>query len=208
MEPFPSNSHKSKDPTPKTEEKKIEKVVTGEVRRRKKPLGKRFVETFVRGDAQSAWSYVMFDVLIPAAKDMVADAVSQGAERMLYGETRSRSRATSHQSAGGYHNYTRYASPLTKPREEARTMTRKARATHDFDEIILATRIEAEEVLDRLSQLVDQYGTVSVADLYDLLDVSSSYTDNNWGWTDVSTSSVVHVRGGYLLDLPRPELLK
>jgi hypothetical protein len=198
------------DPAEKTEDKKIERVVTTEVSRRKKPLGKRFLETFIGGDAKSVAHYVLFDVLLPAAKDTAADAVSQGIERMLFGEVRSTSRRTGTRpgSGGGYTSYNRYASTAAPARrEDPRGISRQARARHDFDEIVLATRVEAEEVIDRMFDLVSQYESVTVRDLYELVGISASYTDDKWGWTDIRGAGVTRIRNGYLLDLPKPDPL-
>jgi hypothetical protein len=223
MDIYPGNSHKAlnapiETPTDEAkpagpgipDPKKIEKVVAGQVVRRKKPLSKKFMETFVGGDAKSVWQYVVFDVLIPAGKDMVADAFSQGIERMLFGEARSTSRRTGARPGGnGYISYNRYSPSNSQRRDEPRERnsgpSRRARATHDFDEIILATRAEAQEVVDRLFDIVAKYGTVSVADLYELVGVTGSYTDDKWGWTDIRGASVARISSGYLLDLPQPE---
>lgn len=214
---FPSNSHKittrsTSAAENKPQNKKIEKIVEGEVVRRKKPLGKRFSETFVGGDARSVASYVVLDVLVPAAKDTIADAFSQGIERMLFGEVRSSSRRTGHRPGGnnGYVSYNRFAPGAASParnRDDGRNVSRRARASHDFDEIILATRVEAEEVIDRLFDLVSRYESATVADLYELVGVSGNYTDDKWGWIDIRGAGVTRVRNGYLLDLPKPEPL-
>lgn len=92
-------------------------------------------------------------------------------------------------------------------RDEPRTVSRQARARHDFDEIILENRVEAEEVLDRLFERIEEYGTATVADLYDLVGMTGDYTDNKYGWTGLATASVSRTKGGYVLDLPRPEVL-
>jgi uncharacterized protein YerC len=83
-------------------------------------------------------------------------------------------------------------------------MSRQARATHNFDEVILPTRREAEEVLDFLHDLLTRYETVSVSDLYELVGETGNFTDEKWGWTDLAGASVSRVRDGYLLNLPRP----
>jgi hypothetical protein len=44
---------------------------------------------------------------------------------------------------------------------------------------------------------------VSVADLYDLVGVTGNYTDNKYGWTDIRSASVIRVRDGYMLKLPK-----
>jgi hypothetical protein len=86
-------------------------------------------------------------------------------------------------------------------------MSRQARARHDFDEIVLESRTEAEEVIDRLFDLVSRYESATVADLYELVGLASSHTDHKWGWTDLRGAGVSRVRGGYLLDLPDPHPL-
>lgn len=210
MEQFPSNS---KQPArARDEPKKIERVVDGEVTRRKTPIGRRMSQNLIGGDVQSVWGYVFGEVLIPAARDMVADAVSGGVERMIFGDHspgRSRSRGRSGSGAPGHTPYNRYASPTGRNvRDDSRRdISKRARASHSFDEIILSSRVEAEEVLDRLEDLCDRYDNASVADLYELMGISGNYTDAKWGWTDIQGASVSRARNGYLLNLPKPEPL-
>ena len=207
MDSLPTNSHKSKAVQEEQVKKpRVEKVVAGTVVQRKRPLGKRIAETFGATDMKSVGGFVLLDVILPAAKDMVADAISQGIERMLFGEARSTSRRPNKQYSGnGYVSYNRYGqnNPPFKPT----TPSRRSRSTHDFNEIILQTRAEGEEVIDRLFDLVSQYQSAAVADLYEMVGIQSQYTDDKWGWTDIRGAGVTRVRNGYLLDLPRPEPL-
>jgi hypothetical protein len=191
------------------EAKKVQRVTTGEVVRRKKPLGARLKDIFIGGSARSVWSYVAMDVLIPAAKDMVADAATQAVERTIFGE--SRRRVGTNFRGGTYTPYNRFspASSNTPPwragQQDPREISKRARATHNFDEIMLESRGEAEEVLDQLLEIISQYQAASVADLYTLIGVSAAYTDGKYGWSDLRGASVSHVRGGlYLLNLPKP----
>jgi hypothetical protein len=198
---FPSNSRAAREP----EEKKLAKVVTGEVRTRKKPLGRKFLEAFVGGsDAGSIWQYVLFEVILPAAKDTIADAVSQSVERMLFGEARSSSRRTGTRPSGtgGFVSYNRFASPSTT-REETRIGSR--RGAHNFDDIVLDTRAEALEVIERMFDVVAKYQVVTVADLYELVGLSPSPIDHKWGWSDLRGAGPTRVTNGYLLDLPKPD---
>lgn len=205
-EEFPGNSQRGKEQRVKPAEKKVERVVQSEVVRRKTPLSKKIKETFVGGDARNVWGFVAFDVLIPAAKDMFADAVSQGVERMIFGDARSTSRRTGRRPGDSHISYNRYSSAR---RDEPRRpeISRRGRATFDFDEIILATRVEAEEVIDRLFDLVSKYEIATVADLYDMVGIAGNYTDDKWGWQDLRGGGVTRVTNGYLLDLPKPEPL-
>lgn len=210
MDNFPNNSHKAKGGKEEQSEKKIERVTTGEVSRRKKPLGKRFSESILAGeDARGVWGFVVMDILLPAAKDMMADAVSQGFERMIYGEVKSTSRRTGSRPGGsnGYVSYNRFAPSGGRREEPARNLSRRSRASHDFDEIVLETRVEAEAVIDGLFELVSKYNSATVADLYELVGISGNYTDDKWGWDDLRGAGVTRVRNGYLLDLPKPDPL-
>lgn len=207
---YPPNSHKSREPEP-TEEKKIEQVTTGTVIRRKPSLSKRFTNLFIAGDADSVMKYVLTEVLLPGARDMVADAATQYVERMIFGESRSTSRRPGSRgvSAGtpGYISYNRFAN---KPSHEAPRagISAKSRATHNFDEIVLDTRHEAEAVIDGLFNLISKYEQATVADLYELVGETGHFTDSAWGWTDIRGSDVQRIRTGYLLRVPEPISLK
>jgi hypothetical protein len=215
MEDYPSNSHKKTAPKKEIEEpKKIDKVVEGVVVRRKKPFSKRFAETFIGGDAKTVGLYIVYDVLLPAVKDTLADAMSQGVERMLFGEARPSTRRSSNRGPGqgSYISYNRYAP--NQPRQDARygrqdppSISRRARATHDFDEIVLASRAEAEEVIDQLFAILERYESVAVSDLYELVGITNTPQDEKWGWNNLQGASVSRVRNGYLLNLPKTEPL-
>ena len=205
MEPeFPPNSEVSKQ----KQEKDIQQVTKGEVVRKKRSLRKRFSESFVAGDAKSAIGYAVMDILLPAARDMVIDVIEGGVEKLFRGDTYRRRGSTIPQSGPtGYVNYSRYSGPMGGSRYSSpeRVMSRQARARHDFDEIVLDSRVEAEEVIDRLFDLVSRYESASVADLYELVGLASNHTDHKWGWTDIRGAGVTRSRDGYLLDLPEPQ---
>ncbi len=209
MDQYPSN-RKLPDPPEirgRGEEKRVQRVVQGEVIRRKTPLGRRMSQNLLGGNAQSVWGYMFGEVVIPAVRDMVADAVTGGVERMIFGDSSStrgrRSRgSTSHTP---YHQMSsRGARQRDEPRRE---ISRRARSMHDFQEIILEGRAEAEEVLDRLFELIRKFDSASVADLYGMVGIPAHYTDDKYGWVDLGNARPVRVRGGYLLDLPQPEVL-
>jgi hypothetical protein len=213
---FPTNSKAPKTSKDEkvdkkaVEPKKIERVTQDDVIRRKKPYTTKFKETFLSGwGFKSAISFVTLDVLAPAAKDAIADAVSQGVERMIFGESKSSSRRGGNRY-GGSNNHTNYQASFrsNNQREDPRNNpSRKSRAQFDFDEIIIPTRGEAEEVIDQLFEIQSKYEVATVADLYGLVGVTANYTDERWGWVDLRGAGPTRIRNGYLLDLPKPELL-
>lgn len=198
---FPPNSETSK--RGKVEAKNIERVTTSDVKTRKKSLRKQFSETFVAGDTKSAIQYVIFEVLLPAAKDMIVEAGAQGIEKLIFGDSRRRGGRVPQAGATGYVSYNRMSGAV-RPAGTDRILSRQARAGHNFDEIILDQRAEAEEVIDKLFEVVSRYGAATVADLYDLVGLAPTHTDHKWGWSDLHGAGVSRVRGGYLLDLPEP----
>jgi hypothetical protein len=209
---YPSNSNSSKMPrASKQEPKVVTQVVTGDVIRKKQSLGKKIREIFLGGDAQSVGAYVAYDIVIPAIKNTLSDVVSMGIERMLFGEgVRSPSQRARAAGSGGYVSYNKFAPSSTNRygREEPRQLSRRARSAHNFDEIILATRAEAEEVITQLFTLIERYDSATVNDLYELVGVTGDFTDEKYGWTDMRGARVDRIRDGYLLNLPTPEPLE
>ena len=208
---LPGNSYSNRKPKKEAlaksdvPPKKLEKVIKGDVIQTKKGFGSKLKETFGGDDARSVGSYIFFDVIIPAAKAMLADAASQGAERLLFGDSRGRARVSGG-SRAGHTTYSRmYKSD--DDRSSRRELSSRARSTHDFDEIVLQERGEAEEVLDQLTTLVDDFGYAKISDLYELVGITGNYIDDKWGWNDLSRASTSRVRKGYLLNLPKPILL-
>ena len=75
-------------------------------------------------------------------------------------------------------------------------------------DIILESRVEAEDVISRMKEIIETYGFVRVTDLYDLVGITGDYTDNKYGWTNIRGAEPVRVRDGYMLKLPKAVPLK
>lgn len=205
MSAIKGNSHKERlSSTESTEEREpVEKIVEGRVVARKLPWYKKFARSMIADDANNVGEYVLGEVVIPAAKNLIVAVISESIERVLFGTSRGRigRRSPLGASLRDQFDYGKFS----RDREPPRTMSRRARATHDFQEIVLENRSEAEEVVELLIARIIRYGAVSVADLYDAVGTTGSYADQRWGWTDLNTADVRQVPGGFLLDLPAPE---
>lgn len=213
---FPSNSKSSKVEVKTEERRKVEKVVSGGVIQQKKSLGKRFVETFIGEDIKNVKSYIIHDVVIPAAKDTIADIVKgitdtiQGSiEVSLFGETRRKNASRSGRDSNRpYVSYDRMSSRERDRADAKRAEYNKVRAHNSFEDIILETRQDGDAVLGALADLIVDYGQATVADLYDLVGKTGNFTDDRYGWKEIGGATVSRARGGgYLLNLPRPVLL-
>lgn len=200
MAEYKANSHRSKEAS-ELPEKKVEKVVHGTVKTRKKTGIEKVKSIFVSEDAGNIKSYVVWDVLIPGLKKAVWDIVTNALDMSLYGGRGNRDRSPA--SSVSYRSYGSFYNNRSRP-EERRSYRDRTATAYDINNIILETKGEAEDVLSRMDELVDIYGLVSVADLYDLLGTVGSYTDNKYGWTSTRGMDSVRVRDGYLLRLPSP----
>ena len=198
MEEYKSNSHKSREEQQKAEasEKKVEKVINGSVKTRKKSEIQKFANVFIQEDAQKVKSYILMDVLVPAVKKAISDVVTNGVDMILYGET-GKTKKSGTASKVSYRSY------YDKRDDRRDYSSNRTRTGYDYDDVVLDNRGEAEEVLSRMDELIATYGLVSVADFYDLVGIPGSYTDNKYGWTDIRNASVVRVRDGYTIKLPR-----
>lgn len=208
---FPGNSHnvvgdnKPKSPVKKKEPKVVTKVVTGEVIKRKKPLGRRFKEVFIHGELKNVAGYVATDVLLPAFRNLVVDSITKGIEQMMYGDTPRRRTPAYRDPRASRISYNSASSPIGRAAPAARSRSTTDR--YVLDDVILADRDEAITVLEQMTEIADRYEIVSVADLYELVGLPSTHVDHNWGWSGLHDVSVRQVRQGYLIDLPEAEPL-
>lgn len=188
MDDYKPNSHKYREA--EREKKQFEKVVKGKVKSGD-DNAKR-----IRNDL---FSYVVYKVLIPGVKDIIGRTVKNGIDIILYKDAGDRRR----NNDGVYTSYSRRDSNVISMNDYQYSRV----AGPVYKRIILETRDDAEEVLSTLSDIVDQYGVVSLADLYEIVGIKGEYTDQKYGWTDVSKVQAVPVSDGYLLKLPKCILL-
>lgn len=207
MDEFPGNSrqHTPSDKKPQEEVAKLEPVVTGKVIKRKKPLGRRIMETFFTGDGGGVFNYLLKEVLVPAMQDLATDVVKQGIERAVYGEVRSprTNRYNSSSTARTHISYDRYN---TRPNPPSPPMRRPVTQPDSIEigMVVLDSKVEAQAVAQKLFETVDTYGCATVANLNELLNQSSVYTDHKYGWTNLDSVQVHRYRDGWYVDLPRP----
>ena len=209
---FPGNSHTEKVKKQKQEEdkpvKNVEKVVEGVVVQRKRGWLRRVQDTMTGDDAQTVGAYVLYEVAIPAFRDLIFDIIRNGAERSLYGEirpSRGSGRGLGRNNVINYGSMSRSRLDDRESRSDRREISTRARRNHDFGEIIITDRGEAEEVIDRLVDLIDRFGVATVSDLLDLVGGTGDYSNEKWGWYNLASARAIRTRDGYLLDLPRTE---
>lgn len=198
-----------KEPTKKIVKK--EKAIKGTAVMRKRPLGKRIAELFGAESGQNIFDYLIGDILIPAAKNTLSDFVSEGVDMALGIDTRRRRRDPKDRYGrfdyGSAYRVDRGDS-RDRDRREFRDRYERDRTPTSYEDIVFETRADANRAISSMCDMIEAYDQVSIGDLFDAAGVSGGdYTDRRWGWTNISSARIIPVRGGYVLDLPKPILL-
>lgn len=196
---YTPNSHKfkSEQQAAPVEKKKVDKVITGTATR-KPDAARKFTSLFAPGDMSSIKEYLIMDVIVPATKKMISEIVRNGIDMLMYGESGRGKTYTGSSDKVSYRSY--YGSNDNRNNNSGT----KVRSVFDYDNVVIPTRQEAEEVIRRMDEIVEVYGMVSVADLYDLCGVTDhNYMNAKYGWMNIRTAEAVRVANGYILKLPR-----
>lgn len=193
---LPDNSHRSREEKKAAPEgKRAEKIVTGKVKTKKNDI-RRLTDIFISEDVANVKSYILFDVLVPSIKKAIYDIVVNSLDMSLFGGRGSGKRSTADKvSYRDYGNSSR--------RDERTYGGHRTTSGYSYDDITLETRGEAEAVLSRMDEIMEEYEIVRVADLYDLVGITGEHTDNKYGWTNIRNAEIVRVRDGYKIKMPR-----
>lgn len=192
---FPGNTRKDrlekKDDPPK-----IEKIADG--KEKKKDGG------FFAAAVKDVGLYVLNEVLVPAVKNTISEIVTSGINMLLFnGDNVAQSRRQNTRPKVSYNNI--YSNGYSRSMTNYSLRERRSDRTMDIE---FSDPRDANAVLDRMYELLDRYGHVTVSDLYQLVGIDTNYTDKKWGWRDLSDASVK--RGGnnlYILCLPDSEAI-
>lgn len=202
MEHHEPNSHKYKKRI--SEEKKVQKVINGDAKLKKKNSARKLADVFVAEDVSNVKSHVISDIVVPAVKKIISDIVKDGIDMVLYGVTGQRKTY----SDGFRAAYVDYNKVSVRRDDRRHPNNQIVNNTPSYDNIVLNDKGDAELVLSTMDDIIDSYGEVSVAALYELVGLKARYTDNNYGWINLGNAKVTRVIDGYLLDLPRAVPLK
>lgn len=182
-----------------SDEKRKEQIAQPRV---KKSLKNKFKEAFTHDDVESIGDYIFFQVLMPAAKDMISDTVRNFVDIFLYG------------SSGGNSNNRRreYYRDNVSYRRESNIRRDYDYCTtvnpNDISEVVFKTRVEAINVLASLRADISDYGSATLGSFKELTGLDVEITDHNYGWRNLDSARPAASRGGYVLMMPKATYLK
>lgn len=191
-------------------QKKTGKVITGTV---DVPTKKKVRDSIIAKDGKTVKEYAIFDVLIPSGKRLFYDFFNKILSMILFGDGRGSgsapgtfgydySRQYQKVSFGGY-------SSLDGSRPAVSPSSRPASYSgFEYDSFVFGSRGDVEAVLNQMTDILERYQMVTVADLYDCLGKDAPYTAENYGWRSMAGAKVGINGEGFTMILPPPKPLK
>lgn len=196
------NSRKYHEEQEIREARRPKKVINGVVRKKRPSLVDRFKATIIKESPENVRKYIIQDVIIPRLIDGVYDILTGAYDMTFRGDVGRRPGRSTTNSLGSKINYVGFYPNNDRGGRPANT--KRTDVARSFDNIYFESKGEAELVLDNMVEILNsQYKQVTVADLYDLVGVDGEFTDNDFGWRDLSGAKVRHSSDGYYIDLPR-----
>ena len=186
-------------------EEKREPVVIGKAVQKKKSAGRSIVESFVNEDAETIKSHILFDIIIPYIKDMISAGFHAAVDMLLYGNGGGPVRTSNGRRVISSSSGPRDYNAISKQKKYADRSNRPQMG----DDIAFEERGDANNVLDALCDLINDFGQCSVYDYYEASGLTCDYTYKNYGWYDLNTAVIQLTRDGdYIIRMPKPLLLK
>ena len=202
MQDYKPNSHRFREEQAKNEEKKpeVQKVVTGSAKTVKKSGARKVADLFTSENSGNLGEYILMELVVPSLKKLIYEMGQDSLDMILFGGTR---KNESRSTPSNYVSYRQYSDRDRRDDRRDYRYSGSQKSVYEYEEVWLESRGDAEAVLDRLNEMVDHYGVVSVAALFDLAGLRCNYTANNYGWTNIRNAEIVRSGGGYLIRMPK-----
>lgn len=202
MTDYKSNSIKNRNDEKKTV---VKKVTKGNVSVKKGNKVGGLLGNIITTEAKSVKDYVLHDILIPTIVDTVVNVIKTSVDMTFYGEVRhNKNRSRIGGSRISYSDYYDDRRRSSRPENRSRVSSRGI----SCEDIEFDTREDANAVLSKMDDVLEQYDSVSMADVFE----AAGYTgngpsDRDYGWRNLRDAAVIRTREGYSLRLPRAKEL-
>lgn len=177
------------------EKKKLAPIASGSVEKRSGIS--KFLSEFFAADAPTIGRHLVNDVLRPAALRLLDDTITTAKDVALYGDNAAPAQKNKKEIVG-----TKVSYDKVSEKKKLEVVDTKR-----FDYPVVATKKDADTVLQTLNDVIEQYDMVTVADMYDLCGIKDyPFTANSYGWNTLNDAIVVHTSDGWLIkpSNPRP----
>ena len=144
-------------------------------------------------------------------REFVADSIIGCVQMIIFGDTSKRGQSQGgsyYTSSGNKVSYTTYynGQPVSANTNYASInyISKPDTDEYGIQLIKIPSYGNAQEVLGELIGFTKRYKYATIADFYQLVDVTPSKTDWNYGWFDLLAAKIVPYKGGYVIEFPRP----
>ena len=201
MDDYKPNSYKSRQENPEAVDD-IPESLGIKARFRKRGVFQRIIDSMIVEDPKKALiNYVIFEIQskLPSALKEISEIVLDPDGISSRSAKKKRSSKISYKDYWDYQDEDDYY--------ERKSSSTKSKSVLDFDEPILDSRGEAEELWETMTDIIQTKKQVSIAVMYALSGHKDgvSHTYYKYGWKKLPEKpSIIHVKEGYWLKLPRP----
>lgn len=185
--------------------KVIKPVVSGAVKV-DRPATRRFFDYLFAESPKALGKKIGRELIVPRMKAGVEEALNSFISGMFWGggqrPMNNMVQGTVLRAGGVAYNQMSNPSALTQARQAG-----VQQSSGNYQDLVVPTQQFAEVLLANMYELLNNYRVVAVADLYELANITPQPSDNAYGWTSLDGARISKVREGFLLELPRPNLI-
>lgn len=206
---LPPNSHASKE-IPLEIKPRAKQVGSGRTIVKHDGFFKKLGASLVSDSPDSVRTYLIDDIIIPGIKELLANAINSGIDALFFGGASSGGSSRLSRKNNSRYGHVSYSKYYERDHERDRSRDRDISDTKtcvEPDDIVFDTRREAVDVLMELRHILEEYDQVTVADLYDAAGISTTFTQNKYGWYNIESARIRPVSNGYILIMPATKLL-
>lgn len=175
--------------------------ITRRVSKKKRSVWDWIMDLFFSDNIDNAVDYVVNEVIIPNAKETLYSSISNAAD-ILIRKRGSRGTIRSENRNPYYDSSMRVAvqadTTRAVPRHQGRVAGRRIQSK--LTDYYFSSEADAQFVLDQMDAYAEKYGFVSIDDYCQLIGVSGSHVDRNWGWTTMGNAKVRREGDGWVID--------
>lgn len=175
--------------------------VDGTFTKTKKSFGRRLADAFIGKDVGNVGEYILFTATIPVLKRIICDIGRDLPQMILFGKTMN----TPYASQSSVYPYNRVTvSSYQQPKINMYGQPVQPQVNSVMFDDISSPDVSALETLrEEMIEHIRTYGKISIATVNEMIRAPISPTDNNWGWTSLTSSDIRQSRDGYTLVMPK-----
>lgn len=133
-------------------------------------------------------SYLWKDILKPSIYDTIYDIVTNGLSMVLWDNKKGRKGDVRSKGGITMYNYST-KSGITNRNYNPNGSNPEVKTAYDggaYYTVILKSASDVGELLDKMEEFINDNGKCTIADLLWIVRQSSTWTDNYYGWNDIS----------------------